>query len=51
MTLLEQNLDVITQVMDGVTRYTREAIFINVTNPADVLTYYCMKKYDYPRSK
>ena len=51
MTLLGQNLDIITQVMDGVTRYTREAIFINVTNPADVLTYYCMKKYDYPRSK
>ena len=51
MALLEKNLSVITQVMDGVTRYTREAIFINVTNPADVLTYFCMKKYDYPREK
>ena len=51
MALLERNLQVITQVMDGVTRYTREAVFINVTNPVDVLTYYCMKKYDYPREK
>ena len=51
MALLARNLSVITQVMDGVTRYTRDAIFINVTNPADVLTYYCMKKYDYPQEK
>jgi len=51
MALLETNLSVISSVMDGVTRYTRDAILINVTNPADVLTYYCMKKYDYPREK
>lgn len=51
MDLLARNLQVITQVMDGVTRYTRDAIFINVTNPVDVLTYYCMKKYDYPRER
>ena len=51
MDLLSRNLQVISQVMDGVTRYTRDAIFINVTNPVDVLTYYCMKKYDYPREK
>ena len=51
MALLQENLAVITQVMDGMTRYTREAIFINVTNPCDVLTYTCMKKYDYPRER
>ena len=51
MALLGQNLTVITQVMDGVTRYTRDAIFINVTNPCDVLTYYSMSRYDYPREK
>ena len=51
MTLLAENISVITQVMDGVTRYTRDAIFINVTNPCDVLTYYSMNKYDYPREK
>ncbi|MBQ4265639.1 MAG: L-lactate dehydrogenase [Clostridia bacterium] len=51
MALLEKNLQVTTQVMDGVTRYTRDAILIQVTNPVDVLTYYCMTKYDYPREK
>lgn len=38
-------------VMDGVTRYTRDAILIQVTNPVDVLTYFCMMKYDYPRTR
>ena len=51
MALLETNLSVLSSVMDGVTRYTRDAILINVTNPVDVLTYYCVKKYDYPREK
>ena len=51
MALLETNLSVISSVMDGVTRYTRDAILINVTNPVDILTYFCVKKYDYPREK
>ena len=49
MQLLQTNLNVMTSIMDGVTRYTRDAIFINVTNPVDVLTYFCIRKYDYPR--
>lgn len=48
MQLLQTNLSVMTSIMDGVTRYTRDAIFINVTNPVDVLTYFCIRKYDYP---
>lgn len=51
MALLETNLSVISQIMDGITRSTRDAILINVTNPVDILTYYCMAKYDYPREK
>ena len=51
MNLLSTNLRVIEKIMDGVTRYTREAIVINVTNPVDVLTYYCQRKYNYPREK
>ena len=45
MQLLQTNLNVMTSIMDGVTRYTRDAIFINVTNPVDVLTYFCIRKY------
>ena len=48
MTLLHTNLRVMASVMDGITRYTRDAIIINVTNPVDVLTYWCVRKYDYP---
>ena len=51
MALLETNLQVISYVMDGITRYTRDAILINVTNPVDVLTYFCREKYDYPRER
>lgn len=51
MQLLQTNLRVISSIMDGITRYTRDAILINVTNPVDVLTYFCIKKYDYPQSR
>lgn len=51
MALLGTNLTVISSIMDGITRYTRDAILINVTNPIDILTYFCVKKYDYPREK
>lgn len=49
MQLLQTNLQVISSIMDSITRYTRDAILINVTNPVDILTYYCIRKYDYPR--
>lgn len=51
MQLLETNLSVMASIMDGITRYTRDAILINVTNPVDILTYFCVRKYDYPREK
>lgn len=37
--------------MDGVTRHTRDAVILQVTNPVDILTYFIMAKYDYPREK
>ena len=51
MQLLETNLRVMASIMDEITRRTRDAILINVTNPVDILTYFCVKKYDYPREK
>ena len=51
MQLLEKNLSVTASVMDGVTRHTRDAVIVQVTNPVDVLTYFIMAKYDYPREK
>ena len=51
MQLLDTNLSVISSIMDGITRYTRDAILVNVTNPVDVLTYFCVNRYDYPRER
>lgn len=51
MQLLETNLRVAASIMESITRYTRDAILVNVTNPVDILTYFCMEKYDYPRSR
>jgi len=51
MQLLQKNLGVTASVMDGVTRRTRDAVILQVTNPVDILTYFIMAKYDYPREK
>ena len=47
-TLLLQNIEVCDSVMASITRYTKEAIIIIISNPLDILTYHFQKKYDYP---
>ena len=39
MVLLEKNVNVMNDIMEQITRYTREAIIIVVSNPLDILTY------------
>lgn len=51
MALLETNLKIADSVMANITRRTKEAIVVGVTNPVDILTWYCQTKYDYPREK
>lgn len=51
MILLEQNVKVMNDIMEKITRYTREAILIVVSNPLDILTYIAQKKFDYPANK
>lgn len=46
--LLKRNIEVMNGVMANITRYTREAILIIISNPLDILTYYFQKKYNYP---
>ena len=48
MVLLEKNVNVMNDIMEQITRYTREAIIIVVSNPLDILTYIAQKKFDYP---
>ena len=49
--LLEKNVNVMNDIMEQITRYTREAIIIVVSNPLDILTYIAQKKFDYPANK
>lgn len=49
--LAERNVKVIGDIMKEVTRYTRDAIFIMITNPLDVTTYLAATKFDYPANK
>lgn len=51
MVLLEKNVDVMNNIMEQITRYTKDAIIIVVSNPLDILTYIAQKKFDYPANK
>lgn len=51
MVLLEQNVKVMNDIMEQITKYTKEAILIVVSNPLDILTYIAQKKFDYPVNK
>lgn len=51
MTLLTENIAIMCSTMQNITKYTKEAIIINVSNPLDVLVYVAQKKFDYPREK
>ena len=49
--LAEKNIAVMDAVMAEITRYTRSAILIVVTNPVDLVTYFAQIKYNYPADK
>lgn len=51
MVLLHSNIKVMKDIMQEITRYTREAIIINVSNPVDILTCAAQKIFDYPAEK
>ena len=49
--LAERNIKVISEIMTNVTSYTRDAVFIMITNPLDVTTYLAATKFDYAPGK
>lgn len=51
MVLLEKNVNVMNDIMAQITRYTKEAIIIVVSNPLDILTYIAQERFDYPSDK
>lgn len=51
MLLADTNIKVINEIMDNIIKHTKDAIIIIVTNPVDVVTYYCQQHFDYPKHK
>ena len=51
LTLAKDNIAVIREVMGEVTKYTREAVFIMITNPLDITTYVAATEFGYPEGR
>lgn len=51
LVLADTNIKVMKSIMENITKHTKDAIIIVVTNPVDIATYYCQNKFDYPKSK
>lgn len=49
--LADTNVKVMKSIMENVTKYTKEALIVVVTNPVDIATYYCQNFFDYPKNK
>ncbi len=49
--LTAANSAVIREVMAGITRYTRDAIVVLITNPLDTMVYIAENEFDYPRGR
>lgn len=51
LTLADRNVKVMKNVMTEITRYTKDAVIIMITNPLDITTYYAGNYFDYPKNK
>lgn len=49
--LANKNSKVITSVMQSISKYTKDAVIVLVTNPLDVVTYIAHKSCSYPSNK
>lgn len=49
--LAEINGEVIREVMEGITTYTKDAIIILITNPLDTIVYIAENEFDYPKGR
>ena len=49
--LTKTNCEVIREVMTGITRYTKEAIVILITNPLDTMVYIAENEFGYPKGR
>lgn len=49
--LTKTNCEVIRKVMTGITKYTKEAIIILITNPLDTTVYIAENEFNYPKGR
>lgn len=49
--LAMENGKVIREVMEGITKYTKEAIIIFITNPLDTVVYIAENEFNYPKGR
>lgn len=51
LVLAKTNCKIMDSIMGEITKYTKDAIILMITNPLDVATYYVSTQFDYPREK
>lgn len=51
LTLAARNIEVMKDIMSKITKQTRQAIIIIITNPLDITTYYAATCFDYPKDR
>lgn len=49
--LAKTNVKIFDSIMAEITKYTKEALIIVVSNPVDILVYMAQHKYNYPKDK
>lgn len=49
--LSKTNCKIMSSVMSEITKYTKDALILMITNPLDVATYHVSTQFDYPREK
>lgn len=49
--LTKTNCEVIRQVMSGITKYTKDAVIILITNPLDTMVYIAENEFNYPAGR
>lgn len=51
LSLAGRNVEVMKDIMNSITQYTKDAVIIMITNPLDVMVYYAQNFFGYPKNK
>jgi len=51
LALASQNVPVMKEIMSSITKYTKDAVIIIITNPLDVMVYYAQNFFGYSKNK